>query len=87
MIVLTGGGLASARAAETLRAEGYHGPLTLVGGGLLGLELAASNGDGSCNGGPVGASARLRAGPTHRGPAVEEHIARALRPSRPQRTP
>ncbi|WP_437934479.1 NAD(P)/FAD-dependent oxidoreductase [Sorangium sp. So ce341] len=35
MIVLIGGGLASARAAETLRAEGYEGPLTLVGDELV----------------------------------------------------
>lgn len=31
MIVLVGGGLASARAAQTLRAEGYDGHITIVG--------------------------------------------------------
>ncbi len=30
-IVIVGGGLAGARAAETLRSEGYTGPLLLIG--------------------------------------------------------
>src|SRR5438876_1095662 len=58
-IVIAGAGQAGGRAAEALRARGFQGAITILGGGVIGLEAACAAARNGCRVTVIESEARL----------------------------